>query len=413
MRLLLLALSLCCLVSACRATDAGRRGNEANDQVISNELCSINGDQGVCGVFPYIHSESKSDPDGFTCKKLKDATYRGQCKSGKLEGRVFINRITSGVQTIDLADIENGIVKTPYLGYVNYFPSGHVSFTDDKYSNACLFLDGRPVRMSIAISNCNQLYARFGAAAVSKSAFHAAINTFAAIDNLTPRDQPIVPATPRASGGQQTSAQNLKLLSTGSGFYIAKNRFVTNNHVIEGCLKLLVDDQPVSVVAFDEAADLALLDTPVTNVASVASIRSTRPRLGEDAIAVGFPLSTTLGGINISRGNISSLSGIGGRTSHLQFTAPTQPGNSGGPLLDETGSLIGVVVSKLSWQYGLKSSGQLPENVNFAVSASALKEFLSAYSIPYTEVRTGSKKSLPDVSDEALGFTRIVKCFGH
>ena len=76
--------------------------------------------------------------------------------------------------------------------------------------------------------------------------------------------------------------------------------------------------------------------------------------------------------LNMTIGNVSALAGLGDDTRSLQFTAPIHPGNSGGPLVDASGNVVGVVTSKLSPLWTAKNIGDVPQNVNFALKASEL-----------------------------------------
>jgi Trypsin-like peptidase domain len=375
----------------------------------ATSACKIPGNAGICGLVPFIGGEFKNDTASFTCKKFENATYHGKCQDGNLTGKVYINRLTGdGVREVHLAEFIDGRVQLPSIAYRNYFPVGHISYYGETYSHACLFLDGRQVNPSFN-SRCAQLYANFGNSAVSKRGFSEAFSLF----NLAPIEggaNPVPPLSEPKTATQPARTLQPVLKSSGTGFFVTKEYLITNQHVVRNCAKVTVSDRLASVVAVDDDADLALIRTAAQTV-SPASIRSARPRLGEDAIAVGFPLSATLSGINVTRGNVSSLTGIAGRTNHLQFTSPIQPGNSGGPLLDDAGNVVGVVVSKLSWQHALKSSGQIPENVNFAITAAALKGFLDAHSIQFNLVLDRPKRLLPDISEEANSYTRILKCY--
>src|SRR4029077_3309512 len=86
---------------------------------------------------------------------------------------------------------------------------------------------------------------------------------------------------------------------------------------------------------------------------------------------------------NVTTGDVSSLAGIGNDSRYLQITAPVQPGNSGGPLFDAAGNVIGVVSAKLDSIKLAGLTGDIPENVNFALNVSVVRGFLEARGISY------------------------------
>ena len=98
------------------------------------------------------------------------------------------------------------------------------------------------------------------------------------------------------------------------------------------------------LVARDTTNDLALLKVDF-NSSHIASLRFA-VRLGENVEAIGYPLSQVLATTgNFTTGNVTALAGIGDDSRYIQISAPIQPGNSGGPLLDENGNLVGIVTS--------------------------------------------------------------------
>src|SRR6516164_2463105 len=91
---------------------------------------------------------------------------------------------------------------------------------------------------------------------------------------------------------------------------------------------------------------------------------------------------------NLSVGNVSALAGLGDDSRYLQISAPVQPGNSGGPLLDASGHLIGIVTSKLNAARVARFTGDIPENVNFALKAEVARIFLDSKGIAYQTARS-------------------------
>ena len=141
--------------------------------------------------------------------------------------------------------------------------------------------------------------------------------------------------------------------STGTGFFVAPNRVVTNNHVVSGCTRNIQVRYPetasytATISGQDETNDLVLLQTEMPSL-SVAFFRF-QPHLGEAVATYGFPYSGVLSsGGNFTLGNITALSGIRDDSRFLLTSTPIQPGNSGGALLDMSGSVVGVVVAQLN-----------------------------------------------------------------
>jgi hypothetical protein len=136
-----------------------------------------------------------------------------------------------------------------------------------------------------------------------------------------------------------------------------------------------------------------------------------RLRAGEQVVAVGFPLSGLLSSDPIvTTGIISALSGLSNDRRTIQITAPVQPGNSGGPLLGENGSVVGVVVGKLDAMKIAEVIGDIPQNVNFAVSLGTLQSFLNANGVSYALDDSSATKSPADITAEASRYTVLLEC---
>jgi S1-C subfamily serine protease len=207
---------------------------------------------------------------------------------------------------------------------------------------------------------------------------------------------------------------------TGTGLVVtATGHVVTNNHVIDVCKTITVaqvGEPPISatLVARDKTNDLALLKVTMDIAdADVARLRIGRPVPPGEKIAVfGFPLAGALSTSgNIVEGNIAAVSGLGNDTSHFQISAPLQPGNSGGPLLDFTGTIVGVTDSSIDDLRVAGIVGALPQNVNFAIKATVLANFLEAQSVSYAVAPAGgTAMDLVAVAAAAKRFTVLVSC---
>jgi S1-C subfamily serine protease len=188
--------------------------------------------------------------------------------------------------------------------------------------------------------------------------------------------------------------------STGTGFFITPDGyFITNQHVAgeDATVRVLTaaGSLPARVVRVDKANDLALLKAEGKFTAlPVAASRAVR--LGATVATVGFP-NVGLQGFapKLAKGEIASLAGAQDDARHFQISAPIQPGNSGGALVDERGNVIGVVVAKLSQQAALATSGTLAENVNYAVKSSYLLSFLESVPEVAAQLREPNTQSRP------------------
>jgi serine protease Do len=209
-----------------------------------------------------------------------------------------------------------------------------------------------------------------------------------------------------AGGGPSPEPQTT---ISGTGFFVAPKRVVTNHHVVSGCTKDIQVRYPdgrsftATISGQDATNDLVLLHTEMPNL-SVASFRF-QPLLGEAVATYGFPYSGILSP-NFTSGDIAALSGPKGDTRFLQTSTPIQPGNSGGPLLDMSGRVVGVVVAQLN---------ALPnQNVNFAIQPSIVINFLSAKGVTpnLDNSSAGAQRPPSEVADMAKKFTVQIYCKG-
>jgi len=167
----------------------------------------------------------------------------------------------------------------------------------------------------------------------------------------------------------------------------------------------------VEVVAWDEANDLGLLKS-VKPFKHIATLRTGKNlAVGESISTYGYPLFGELSdSAKITQGNINSLAGIGNDSRVIQFDAPTQPGNSGGPVLDSSGNVVGVVSHILSKKYA-EHSGHIAQNVNFAIKSYLAEGFLSSNNVTYEKADLTEDLKLPAISEKAERFTVLVGCW--
>ena len=101
---------------------------------------------------------------------------------------------------------------------------------------------------------------------------------------------------------------------------------------------------------------------------------------------------------------------MGDNSRYLQISTPVQAGNSGGPLLDQSGNLVGIVTSKLNALKMAQASGDLPQNVNFALKASIVASFLDINGIKYTPGSETSAFKPEELADQAKSMSVFVLC---
>jgi S1-C subfamily serine protease len=207
--------------------------------------------------------------------------------------------------------------------------------------------------------------------------------------------------------------------SVGTGFFVSKPmgstdaHVVTNFHVIDSC-KLAVRVrypayQPVNayVRAVDPANDLALLSTKLP----AGGFPSFRLNLkhGEQIASYGFPYGADFA--SFTMGNVTSVVGLDNNTSAFQISAPVQPGNSGGPLLDMNARVVGMAQGILGTLRAAEAlGGAIPQNVNFGITATTIIGFLQAHSVDYIIDTERTKFEPEQIAEEAKKFTVKVTC---
>lgn len=208
-------------------------------------------------------------------------------------------------------------------------------------------------------------------------------------------------------------------VSSGTGFIVAPGRVLTNNHVINDCGSMVARNakgsrSPARVLATDRHRDLALLSIAADAGPPLTFRESPPVHRGETVITYGYPYSgLATSGPTITTGDLSALAGLRDNPINFQITAPVNPGNSGGPLFDSQGNVIGVVVSKLNaMRIAEMTDGDIPQNVNFAVKGTEALTFLRANNTqPRTAASTGPDRRNTEIDDIANPSTLYLQCY--
>jgi len=196
--------------------------------------------------------------------------------------------------------------------------------------------------------------------------------------------------------------------STSTGFLITPDGFIlTTCHSVEETAKVevLIYDvnnysqkrYPAKVVLKDKSLDVAILKIEDVNLPFLPIASSSTVKTGDAVFTVGYP-QVTLQGTEpkFTNGSISSLSGLANNQKCFQISIPVQPGNSGGPLVNEKGQVIGIIVAKLSDVPALLITGSIPQNVNYALKSSFVLPLIE--SIPDLSKKIADPNSVKDKS---------------
>ncbi len=214
------------------------------------------------------------------------------------------------------------------------------------------------------------------------------------------------------------SSPDLDIAGFGSGYFVTDDGyFLTNYHVVEGASKVELKTNggltTARVVSTDPDNDLALLKANGSFTA-VRFQSDRNVRLGQTVFTVGFPRPDLQGfSPKVTRGVVSSQNGMMDDIRRFQFDASIQPGNSGGPIANEKGEVVGTVVSMLNSRTRLESGDQVPQNVNYGIKKSYVLAFLDTVPACAEKIAEGGgrAKDFEDAVQQILKSTALVVCY--
>jgi uncharacterized protein len=215
-----------------------------------------------------------------------------------------------------------------------------------------------------------------------------------------------------------SSARRSILAGSGTGFVVnGQGALMTAQHVVDGCRSIQVrkpgsDAFEAEVVAESVGLDLAILkaDGNLGDPAPFRQGKGVRP--GDTVVVYGFPFPGTLATTgSVATGTVAALAGIRDDPGTLQISVPIQPGNSGGPVLDLSGTVVGVVSARLKPEASSRTSQSDPQNVNFATKGATAATFLEARGVAYVTKPFATELKAADVAELARNFTYRVQCY--
>jgi S1-C subfamily serine protease len=217
--------------------------------------------------------------------------------------------------------------------------------------------------------------------------------------NLNPPNQ--VEANQSASNPLASFAQKSLDESIGIGFFIsAEGHILTDGLVARECRDITSSHGGhITRIAFDETSDLALLMSSEKPDAWASLRGGSAPQVAETVMTMTFPV-----------GIISAPAGFGNDRRMIQISTPVQPGNSGSPLFDQSGNVVGIVSGELNTIQVAETRSETTQNVNFAVNLGTIQSFLGSHAVPYVLNDSTETKKYADIAAEAMRYTVLLEC---
>ena len=206
---------------------------------------------------------------------------------------------------------------------------------------------------------------------------------------------------------------NYYVSGSGSGFIVNDDGFViTNVHVVEDCSLITVGKKIIaSIEKADIVNDVAILKINNNGNYTPLKISENDIELGEEIFVAGFPINMILENLNFTSGLIASEVGLGQNINQFQFTAPIQPGNSGGPIFNAYGGVVGIAVSTASTKKLEEMIGRNIQNINFGIKASTIKSLLKQSDVSISTGNPNWFEGQKNVANIAKTGTVLIQCW--
>jgi S1-C subfamily serine protease len=315
-----------------------------------------------------------------------------------LTSHVFANLPSSGawhvISTSSDSSVEYGINDSS----IKSIKGGYAIFAEREYSKPTILnRDGSKYNFEYSLFVANCLPGEMGEVAVDDYSESGRLVYTESIDvkNIKLSAMPpgsvgeaaIKYACSNSAAGKpdDTKGSGTGSVSSGTAWMAPKGYLVTASHVVHAAtaLTLLQDGKQVGtaiVVADDPANDVAILRPTLKDGRHIAiPIAESPARLGERIFTLGYPVPDKLGvSLKVTSGEVSSLAGNdvdSQRTDDIrlmQVSAPIQSGNSGGPLIDDNGYVVGIVISKQQ----MATADEIAENINYSLKISYVRSIL-------------------------------------
>lgn len=326
--------------------------------------------------------------EGYTTKnskiKIYSAQWDGACKDGKASGLGKVTMDRGAISNYEIGFLDNGISK-------QYFVQGTFGMSDVVLGEYIREHE-RPVIKYICEATLNKSHS-----------FNIEQCTLA--NHMTGLSEPkeqvdgftnIILAMMKKYNGIRPNSSKKKAPKTsgsskmGTGFFVSNDGYlITNSHVANGSenISIMLDGQRVPAVLVDDDSnnDIALLKVDKSVVGLPLELRN-KVKRGADIAVLGYPNIGLQGNEQKATfGFINANSGVKGDTRHFQISSPIQPGNSGSPMVNEKGIVLGIASATLSQSAALKSSGTIAQNVNYAIKVTYALPMLINHGVTFIE----------------------------